>query len=57
MTLEEMQARAERIVELLEGAGYSNVEYLKDDHKPGEPLPIVYEDDEGNMLSLALTIA
>lgn len=57
MTLEEMQARAGRIVELLEGAGYSNVEYLREDHKPGEPLPIVYDDDEGNTLSLSLTVA
>lgn len=57
MTLEEMQAQAEKVVEALKAAGFEEVEYLKDDHKPGEPLPIVYMDGEGNMFSLSLSIA
>lgn len=57
MTLEEMQAQAEKVVDALKAAGFEEVEYLKDDHKPGEPLPIVYMDSKGNMFSLSLSIA
>lgn len=45
MTYEEMLAFAERIAVDLTNAGYGNAEVLKDEARPGDPIPIGLEID------------
>lgn len=45
MTFEEMLVYAERIAVDLTNAGYGACEVLKEDAKPGEPIPIALQID------------
>lgn len=58
MTMEEMEAVAQKVVDSLNHAGIggiTNAEYLKQDAKPGEPLPIMFElGDDAFVLELNL---
>lgn len=55
MTYEEMLALAEQIATKLREAGFENPEVLKEDAKPGDPIPIAFSHDGGDF-SLALDV-
>lgn len=55
MTYEQMLEIAEEAVEALRKAGFDNPEVLKDDVKPGDPIPIVFGKD-GMDFSLVLDV-
>jgi len=56
MTYEEMCEVAGKLVLALREAGFSEVEFGKDDAKPGEPLPIYFADG-AEMFALSLDVA
>lgn len=57
MTFEEMQEHAQKVVEALKVAGFTDVELVLDGVEPGRPLPIMYTDNEGNTFTAEVALA